>query len=130
MTWAGSSVRPKRHRRAPQGPRRLRGHLEGASQVSGPEGAPGADPCAQGVRRRPSRLGTVGGVEGEGAGGGTAREEHGNREGAGLRLAPPCQGHRLGGAARFPGSDFPPPGPGSGGPAPSPSQLRAAPRAE
>nr|CAI9712373.1 unnamed protein product [Rangifer tarandus platyrhynchus] len=64
---------------------------------------------------------------GEGAGGQRGKSK---KKRAGLRLAPPCQGHRLGGAARFPGLDFPPSGPGSGGPAPSPSQFRAAPRAE
>lgn len=90
-----------------------------------PEGAPGAVPCAERVRRLPRRLGTV---EESGAAGQGGKSKEG--EGAGLSLGPPCQGHRRGGAASFPGSDFPPRGPGGGGPALSPSQLRAAPRAE
>lgn len=90
-----------------------------------PSGAPVPVPGSEGFRRLPRRLSTV-----RELGGSWIGEKGKDEKGAGLRLTPRCQEHRLGGAASFPWIGLSAQGAGGGAPVLSPSQLRAAPRAE
>lgn len=124
MTWAGASLRPKKTQTHSPGigkgspsSRRCR------ASVRSPRMLPVQSLVPEGLRRLPRRLGTCGG-----GGAGAARKGGKNKEeeGAGLCLAPPCQGHRRGGAASFPRIGLSAPGAGrrSSSPVPLPSSGR------